>query len=105
MLGEGGGRETLPDSVQGIIAARLDLLSSEENSLLQEAAVVGRAFWPGALGASQELLRSLLRNASARRERRSAVAGEGEYSFAHPPVPDHAAGQIPRPARAAKHPA
>jgi predicted ATPase len=38
MLAEGSGAETLPESVQGIIAARLDLLSAEEKSLLQEAA-------------------------------------------------------------------
>src|SRR5256714_1848599 len=103
MLGEGSGTETLPDSVQGIIAARLDLLSSEEKSLLQEAAVVGRAFWPGALGASQELLRSLLRKEFVRRERRSSVAGEEEYSFAHALVRDVAYGQIPRADRSAKH--
>src|SRR5436190_16811540 len=103
MLGEGSGTETLPDTVQGIIAARLDLLSSEEKSLLQEAAVVGRAFWPGALDASQELLRSLLRKEFVRRERRSSVAGEEEYSFAHALVRDVAYGQIPRADRAAKH--
>jgi predicted ATPase len=89
--------------VQGIIAARLDLLSAEEKSLLQEAAVVGRAFWPGALDASQELLRSLLRKEFVRRERRSSVAGEEEYSFAHALVRDVAYGQIPRADRAAKH--
>jgi class 3 adenylate cyclase/tetratricopeptide (TPR) repeat protein len=103
MLGEGSGTETLPDTVQGIIAARLDLLSAEEKSLLQEAAVVGRAFWPGALDASQELLRSLLRKEFVRRERRSSVAGEEEYSFAHALVRDVAYGQIPRADRAAKH--
>jgi class 3 adenylate cyclase/tetratricopeptide (TPR) repeat protein len=103
MLAEGSGAETLPESVQGIIAARLDLLSAEEKSLLQEAAVVGRAFWPGALDASQELLRSLLRKEFVRRERRSSVAGEEEYSFAHALVRDVAYGQIPRADRAAKH--
>jgi class 3 adenylate cyclase len=103
MLDEGSGTETLPETVQGIIAARLDLLSAEEKSLLQEAAVVGRAFWPGALDASQELLRSLLRKEFVRRERRSSVAGEEEYSFAHALVRDVAYGQIPRADRAAKH--
>jgi class 3 adenylate cyclase/tetratricopeptide (TPR) repeat protein len=103
MLAEGSGPETLPETVQGIIAARLDLLSAEEKSLLQDAAVVGRAFWPGALDASQELLRSLLRKEFVRRERRSSVAGEEEYSFAHALVRDVAYGQIPRADRAAKH--
>ena len=36
-------RSPLPESVQAIIAARLDALPSEEKALLQDAAVVGRA--------------------------------------------------------------
>jgi class 3 adenylate cyclase/tetratricopeptide (TPR) repeat protein len=103
MLAEGSGTETLPETVQGIIAARLDLLSTDEKSLLQDAAVVGRSFWPGALDAGQELLRSLLRKEFVRRERRSSVAGEEEYSFAHALMRDVAYGQIPRADRAAKH--
>ena len=39
----------LPETVQGIIAARLDALPPEEKRLLQDAAVVGKVFWPGAL--------------------------------------------------------
>jgi class 3 adenylate cyclase/tetratricopeptide (TPR) repeat protein len=103
MLAEGSGTETLPETVQGIIAARLDLLSTEEKALLQDAAVVGRVFWPGALGGGQELLRSLVRKEFVRRERRSSVAGEEEYSFAHALVRDVAYAQIPRVERAAKH--
>jgi class 3 adenylate cyclase/tetratricopeptide (TPR) repeat protein len=103
MLAEGGLADALPDSVQGIVAARLDLLGTEEKALLQDAAVVGRVFWPGALGAADELLRSLVRKEFIRRERRSAVGGEQEYSFAHALVRDVAYAQIPRGERAAKH--
>ena len=39
----------LPDSVQGLISARLDSLTRAEKELLQDAAVVGKVFWPGAL--------------------------------------------------------
>ena len=39
----------LPETVQGIIAARLDALGADEKALVQDAAVVGRSFWPGAL--------------------------------------------------------
>ena len=39
----------VPDSVQALIAARLDTLSPERKSLLQDAAVVGKVFWAGAL--------------------------------------------------------
>src|SRR5438093_13095509 len=40
---------TLPDSVQALIAARLDTLSAERKSLLQDASVLGKVFWAGAL--------------------------------------------------------
>src|SRR5207302_1840622 len=39
----------LPESVQGIIAARLDALPAEEKDLLQDAAVMGKVVWVGAL--------------------------------------------------------
>jgi predicted ATPase len=41
----------LPETVQGIIAARLDVLSPEEKALLQDAAVLGKVGWLGALAA------------------------------------------------------
>ena len=39
----------LPDSIQALIAARLDTLTPEGRALLQDAAVVGTVFWSGAL--------------------------------------------------------
>src|SRR5262249_57004390 len=41
--------EEVPDSVQALIAARLDTLPAERKSLLQDAAVIGKVFWAGAL--------------------------------------------------------
>ena len=41
--GDAGG--DLPETVQGIIAARLDSLPPEEKELLLDAAVLGRTFW------------------------------------------------------------
>jgi predicted ATPase len=43
------GEVALPESVQALIAARLDTLSPERKSLLQDAAVVGKVFWAGAV--------------------------------------------------------
>ena len=40
----------LPETLQGIIAARLDGLAPDEKSLMLDAAVVGKVFWTGALG-------------------------------------------------------
>ena len=39
----------VPDSVQGVIAARVDLLPSVDKEALQAASVVGRTFWEGAV--------------------------------------------------------
>ena len=41
--------DALPDSVQALIAARLDTLSPGRKSLLQDAAVVGKVFWAGSV--------------------------------------------------------
>ena len=93
----------LPESVQGLIAARLDGLPAEEKRLIQDAAVFGKVFWAGALDADEEALHALERNGMLRRERRSAVAGQTQYAFRHVLVRDVAYGQIPRARRAEKH--
>src|SRR5918999_6424918 len=41
----------VPETVHGLIAARLDALTPEARALVQDAAVVGRVFWPGAVAA------------------------------------------------------
>ena len=93
----------LPESVQGLIAARLDGLPADEKALLQDAAVLGKVFWSGALrtmsgdGRDPEaLLHSLERKEFVRRERRSSVADDREYAFRHVLVRDLAYAQIPR---------
>jgi class 3 adenylate cyclase/tetratricopeptide (TPR) repeat protein len=107
----GDGELPLPESVQGIVAARLDALPDEEKALLQDAAVIGKVFWLGAAAemggcersSAQELLHRLERKEFVRRERRSSVADETEYAFGHLLVLDVAYGQIPRARRAEKH--
>jgi class 3 adenylate cyclase/tetratricopeptide (TPR) repeat protein len=102
----------LPETVQGMIAARLDSLSAEEKELVQSAAVIGKVFWTGAVAALggaekpyllEERLHALERKEFLRRERRSAVAAETQYAFLHLLLRDVAYGQIPRAERAAKH--
>src|SRR4029077_20836447 len=46
-----GGADTvlLPDSVHQLIAARVDTLAPDTKALLQDAAVIGKVFWSGAL--------------------------------------------------------
>ena len=100
-----------PDSVQALIAARLDTLSPERKSLLQDAAVVGKVFWAGALGemggrdarAVEQDLHELARKELVRPGRTSSMEGEQEYGFWHVLVRDVCYAQIPRSSRAARH--
>ena len=97
----------LPESLQGIIAARLDGLAEREKNLLRNAAVVGKVFWAAAVrnGSSDApaTLHSLERKGFVRRQKRSSVEGETEFAFAHALVRDVAYGQIARADRAEKH--
>jgi class 3 adenylate cyclase/tetratricopeptide (TPR) repeat protein len=97
----------LPETLQGIIAARLDGLPGAEKNLLQDAAVVGKVFWTDGFEQSAadvtSTLHSLERKGFVRRQRRSSLEGSGEFAFAHALVRDVAYGQIARADRAAKH--
>jgi class 3 adenylate cyclase/tetratricopeptide (TPR) repeat protein len=101
----------LPDTVQALIAARLDTLSSDRKSLLHDAAVLGKVFWVDALAEigdrSREeietVLHELARKELVRPSRSSSIEGEHEYSFWHLLVRDVAYAQIPRPERARRH--
>ena len=94
----------LPETVQGLIAARIDGLAPAEKALLQDASVIGKVFWPGAVsGADENVLHALERKEFIRRDRRSSIAGETQYAFLHALVRDVAYGQIPRGERADKH--
>ena len=72
----------VPETVQGIIAARLDALASEEKEALQAASVVGKVFWLGSVAAiavsrhweAEERLHALERKELVRRDRRASVA-------------------------------
>ena len=111
LVERGADASALPESVQGIIAARLDALSTEEKSLLQDAAVIGRTVWLGALCAlgerdrtsADELVFRLERKQLVRRAHRSSVAGETELSFAHNLIEEVAYAQLTRPQRAERH--
>jgi class 3 adenylate cyclase/tetratricopeptide (TPR) repeat protein len=106
-----GAEIPVPETIQALIAARLDTLPPERKSLLHAAAVVGKVFWAGAVAfvsgvsdhAVEEALHELSRKELVRRVRTSSVQGEDEYSFWHVLVRDVAYRQIPRAARAAKH--
>jgi class 3 adenylate cyclase/tetratricopeptide (TPR) repeat protein len=108
---ERGEAVEVPDSVQALIAARLDTLSPERKSLLQDASVFGKDFWAGALAemagreprAVELALHELSRKELVRLARTSSMAGEAEYSFWHVLVRDVCYAQIPRLRRSELH--
>lgn len=101
------GSMALPETLQGIIAARIDGLTGEEKAVLQDAAVVGKVFWSGALEREErdldEVLSGLARKGFLARRRRSSVAREDEWSFGHILLRDVAYAQIARTERSHKH--
>jgi class 3 adenylate cyclase len=107
----GIGDVVVPDTVQAVLAARIDLLGSIEKRALQSAAVVGRVFWPGPVllllnGEGPELDDTL-----ARLEDRdlvasrlsSSVSGQREFTFKHVLTRDVAYESLPRRDRARAH--
>ena len=102
----------LPDTVLGIVTARVDLLPPAEKELLRDAAVMGSVVWSDGLRAVSghdrdedvgDLLRSLGRKEFLRRERHSAVAGATQHAFVHGLVRDAVYAQLPRPDRVERH--
>ncbi|HKE99324.1 MAG TPA: BTAD domain-containing putative transcriptional regulator [Actinomycetes bacterium] len=101
----------IPESVQQLIAARLDALPVEDKLLLQDAAVVGEFGWAGALvsmgGRKREQveagLHRLERRQLLRRARVASVGADTEYVFRHALVREVAYSQILRAEKAEKH--
>ena len=98
----------LPDTVQGVIASRIDLLSAHEKRVIQDAAVVGRIFCQGALarlGAVRldEALDGLRGKGLIRDRPGSRIEGEEELIFHHVLTRDMAYSSIPLARRAQAH--
>jgi predicted ATPase len=100
---------SLPNSIRGLLAARLDALPQAERSLLLDAAVVGKTFWRGALQAMgedeglAERLGALERRDLIRRDTVSAFEGDQQYSFTHVLIRDAAYDLLPRARRRERH--
>jgi predicted ATPase len=100
---------SLPSTIRGILAARLDALPDAERALLLDAAVVGKTFWRGALsqiGATDglsELLGALERRDLIVRETSSIIEGEQQFGFKHVLIRDVAYELLPRAERRQRH--
>jgi class 3 adenylate cyclase/tetratricopeptide (TPR) repeat protein len=101
----------LPRSVQALIAARLDGLPEDEKSALQDAAVIGRVFWLGAVaeltGRSVGEVRGALGRLRVKElvvpHEPSSFSDEHEFSFRHNLIRDGAYDSLPKELRADKH--
>ncbi len=89
----------IPDSVQGVLAARIDLLPAEAKEALQAASVIGRSFTPAGLAAltgSSAAVRTLA-------ERGFVRPTQPELVFKHALTRDVAYGSLPKASRARLH--
>ena len=101
----------LPDTVQALLAARLDSLDPFERHLVQQAAVVGRTFWEDALEAIaaeegrdlHEALLALQEKDIVVPESGAHLEGEPELAFKHVLIRDVAYQMLPKAVRARKH--
>jgi tetratricopeptide (TPR) repeat protein len=109
MLVEGGDSNRVPDTLQALIAARIDHLSTNGKMLLQRAAVVGRVFWQGAIAHLapdldvETLLDDLLLREFVLREPRSSISGETAFRFKHMLIREVAYAGLSKEARAQQH--
>jgi tetratricopeptide (TPR) repeat protein len=106
---EGAG-DALPDSVLGMVQARLDALGPEIKKVLRAASVFGEVFWRGGVAAlvgdGTPVTPSLDRLAAAEivsRREGGAFPGEEEYVFRHALVRETAYAMIPDIDRRAGH--
>jgi len=103
--------DELPDTVQGVLAARLDALEPFERRVVQQAAVVGRTFWEGSLvSLARSEGRDLGSTLVSLQEKdilapgaEGRLAGERELAFKHVLIRDVAYAMLPKSVRARKH--
>ena len=112
MLDEDGAAEIgrIPDTLQALIAARIDRLAPEAKALLQRAAVIGRIFWEGAilhlspgLESIDSQLQDLLLREFVLDEPRSSIRGETAFKFKHVLIREVAYSGLSKSARAEHH--
>jgi tetratricopeptide (TPR) repeat protein len=88
--------------VHGVLAARIDLLDPDERDALRRASVVGRVFWPPAVGMRDESALPLVSRGLVA-ERPSSLSGMREFMFKHTLTRDVAYASLPRAERRVLH--
>jgi tetratricopeptide (TPR) repeat protein len=103
--------DRIPDTLQALIAARIDRLPTSEKLLLQRASVIGRVFWAGALAylspdfgeELEDALDDLVLRDLLTHEQRSTITGEQPFRFKHVLIREVAYSGLPKAARAEYH--
>jgi class 3 adenylate cyclase len=112
VLSERGSEEatSLPTTIRGLVAARLDALPVEERDVMLDASIVGRSFWRGALeriardpDSLAAALAALERRDLIRRDVVSRIEGDQQWSFKHVLIRDVAYDLQPRARRRDGH--
>jgi hypothetical protein len=97
----------VPDTVQAVVAARVDLLEADEKQALQAASVIGRIFWAGPVyelvQEAKPDLRVLEERDFIRRRPGSSIAGDREYAIKHALTREVAYAGLPKARRARLH--
>jgi DNA-binding SARP family transcriptional activator len=100
-------RPSVPDSIESLLAARMDLLGPSEKAALQAASVIGRVFWADPVreivGGVDADLGVLVERDLIRRRPHSSMAGEREFTFKHALIRDVAYASLPKASRAHLH--
>ncbi|MGH3118361.1 MAG: ATP-binding protein, partial [Gaiellales bacterium] len=97
----------VPDTVQAVVAARIDLLEPDEKQALQAASVIGRIFWArpvyDLVREAEPDLRVLEERDFIRRRPGSSIAGDREYAIKHAVTREVAYASLPKARRARLH--
>jgi tetratricopeptide (TPR) repeat protein len=107
--GEERAVQEIPDTVQALIAARIDRLDGVSKAVLQRASVIGRTFWAGAIEhlaggeGIEDAMDDLLLRDLVVGESRSSLKNETAYRFKHVLIRDVAYASLTKWARAKHH--
>jgi class 3 adenylate cyclase len=100
----------LPTTIRELVSARLDALPAEERKVLLDAAIVGKVFWRGALARMRDngivlsdALDSLEARDLIRRESRSWIERDEQFTFKYALIRDVAYATLPRGRRKQLH--
>ena len=97
---------SVPDTVQAVVAARVDLLHEADKQGLQAASVIGRIFWAGPvyeLTEGDPDLRVIEERDFIRRRPGSSIPGDREYAIKHAVTREVAYASLPKARRAQMH--